>query len=120
MALILHPTLGQADDAFDLDDGDIAYTTTSAASRSGAKYLGLSNQGATCYMNSLLQTLFMTPEFRTAIYSWKYNQAKVGWSLGAFAGLVDVGMSGGSDYCGCCLFGELVARWCGCGLVVCL
>lgn len=35
-------------------------------------YLGLSNQGATCYMNSLLQTLFMTPEFRKALYSWKY------------------------------------------------
>lgn len=35
------------------------------------KYLGLSNQGATCYMNSLLQTLFMTPEFRKALYSWQ-------------------------------------------------
>ncbi|CDW75353.1 ubiquitin carboxyl-terminal hydrolase [Stylonychia lemnae] len=37
------------------------------------KYLGLCNQGATCYMNSLLQALYMTPEFRQFIYSWDYN-----------------------------------------------
>ena len=36
-------------------------------------YVGLSNQGATCYLNSLIQTLFMTPEFRKAIFSWKYE-----------------------------------------------
>ena len=37
-----------------------------------APYLGLSNIGATCYMNSVLSTLFMTPEFRRGIYLWKY------------------------------------------------
>jgi ubiquitin C-terminal hydrolase len=34
-----------------------------------AAYLGLRNQGNTCYMNSLLQTLHHIPEFREAIYS---------------------------------------------------
>ena len=37
------------------------------------KYIGLGNQGATCYMNSAIQTLYMTPEFRKAILAWRYN-----------------------------------------------
>lgn len=32
-------------------------------------YVGLKNQGATCYMNSLLQTLYFTNELRLAIYN---------------------------------------------------
>lgn len=39
----------------------------------GDRYVGLSNQGATCYLNSLLQSLFMTPEFRDAIYRYKMD-----------------------------------------------
>ena len=46
-------------------------------------YIGLSNQGATCYMNSLLQTLFMTPEVRAHIYSYRY----------------DPNIHGGKEYC---------------------
>lgn len=38
-----------------------------------SNYKGLANIGATCYMNSLLQTLYMTPDFKQAIYLWQYN-----------------------------------------------
>jgi len=31
-------------------------------------FVGLVNQAMTCYLNSLLQTLYMTPEFHNAIY----------------------------------------------------
>lgn len=31
-------------------------------------FVGLKNQGATCYMNSLLQTLYFTNQLRKAVY----------------------------------------------------
>lgn len=37
-------------------------------SRAETGHVGLKNQGATCYMNSLLQTLFHVPYFRKAVY----------------------------------------------------
>ncbi|XP_078065209.1 ubiquitin carboxyl-terminal hydrolase 47-like isoform X5 [Mustelus asterias] len=36
-------------------------------SESPEKFSGLHNQGATCYLNTLLQTLYMTPEVKEAI-----------------------------------------------------
>ena len=40
------------------------------------RFSGLSNQGATCYMNSLLQTLFMTPDFLSRLYQWKWDESR--------------------------------------------
>lgn len=38
-----------------------------------ATYVGLVNQAMTCYLNSLLQALYMTPEFRNALYNWEFD-----------------------------------------------
>jgi ubiquitin carboxyl-terminal hydrolase 7 len=40
--------------------------------RSDTGFVGLDNQGATCYLNSLLQALYMIPEFRRVLFAWKY------------------------------------------------
>jgi len=71
-----------------------APTTGSGAPRASAKqnqfysggfvdkaesgHVGLRNQGATCYLNSLFQTLFLTPVFRKAVFQWKHDQKKHG------------------------------------------
>lgn len=34
-------------------------------------FVGLVNQGATCYLSSVLQSLFMTPEFRQIVFAWR-------------------------------------------------
>ena len=34
--------------------------------------------GATCYLNSVIQTMFMTPDFRRAVFKWKYDKDKDG------------------------------------------
>lgn len=36
-------------------------------------FVGLVNQAMTCYLNSLLQALYMSPEFRNALYNWEFD-----------------------------------------------
>ena len=55
------------------DDDDMDYYSSSKRPESGL--VGLKNQGATCYLNSLIQTMFLTPEFRRMIYSYPCNYA---------------------------------------------
>nr|CAD7395807.1 unnamed protein product [Timema cristinae] len=49
------------------------YTYTSAIIKPDTGYVGLVNQAMTCYLNSLLQALYMTPEFRNALYKWEFD-----------------------------------------------
>ena len=39
-------------------------------------FTGIINHGATAYMNSLLQALYMTPELRLALYRWEWNEGR--------------------------------------------
>lgn len=52
---------------------DSGYTYASIMLKSETGYVGLVNQAMTCYLNSLIQTLYMTPEFRNALYRWEFD-----------------------------------------------
>lgn len=56
-------------------DGDVKPTDRISDVLSSRRrgFVGLVNQAMTCYLNSLIQTLFMTPEFRNAMYRWHFD-----------------------------------------------
>lgn len=49
------------------------YTVNFQPASDSFNYVGLVNQAMTCYLNSLLQALYMTPEFRNALYNWEFD-----------------------------------------------
>ncbi|KJH50225.1 ubiquitinyl hydrolase 1 [Dictyocaulus viviparus] len=57
----------------DLESAHSDLSATIPLDENGHKYVGLINQAMTCYLNSLVQSLYMTPEFRNAIYRWEYR-----------------------------------------------
>lgn len=50
------------------ETGVLWHNFTNYDSKKETGYVGLKNQGATCYLNSLLQSLYFTNAFRKAIY----------------------------------------------------
>lgn len=67
-------------------------------------YVGLKNQGATCYMNSLLQTLFFTNQLRKV---WGHVRGAGQVSGGVFLGADDLD----SDPASSSLGKEAVTMW---------
>ena len=53
---------------------------TSSSLGHDVTYLTCKNRfaGATCYLNSFVQSLYMNPEFRASIYQWRYDSTRDG------------------------------------------
>ncbi|XP_066151071.1 ubiquitin carboxyl-terminal hydrolase 47 [Euwallacea fornicatus] len=66
---------------FDYNQGRRKATQLSPVVAESPSYVGLVNQAMTCYLNSLLQALYMTPEFRNALYNWEFDGANESRSI---------------------------------------
>jgi ubiquitin C-terminal hydrolase len=54
------------------------YNAFSFTAKSETNLTGLQNQGATCYLNSLIQALYHCNEFRVALYEFEYDMERHG------------------------------------------
>jgi len=57
------------------ESGSVSSVVPPAVRQRIASLVGLHNQGATCYLNSLLQALYMTPPFRRMVFAWRPPQS---------------------------------------------
>ena len=71
--LVLETAIGQQRASLAVDEMQRKVVEASAELESAHDLTGIINQGATCYMNSLLQGLYMTPELRFALYRWQWK-----------------------------------------------
>ncbi|XDV53611.1 hypothetical protein PO909_022066 [Leuciscus waleckii] len=56
-------------------EGNLEYESRFKQDIRVAQYTGLVNQGATCYLNTVLQILFMTEDFRKAVERYESNNS---------------------------------------------
>eukprot|EP00808_Paulinella_micropora_P022884 g78194.t1 len=74
--------MAEEDSVDQKNDDTYNFPTTAFATASlDQPFRGLANQGATCYLNSYIQTLFMTPEIREAVYKFQQGSGSAKYSI---------------------------------------